>query len=80
MLKSIPISAIKVGTRHRKDMGDLKSLAESIRLEGLLQPIGVTEKMELFTTLLDANNVRIERIVSHGQGSPEGFGNAQELV
>ena len=28
---------------------------------------------ELFTTLLEANNVRIERIVSHGHSSPEGF-------
>jgi cupin 2 domain-containing protein len=28
---------------------------------------------ELFTTLLDAADVRIERIVSHGHASPEGF-------
>lgn len=28
---------------------------------------------ELFTTLLDASNLRIERIVSHGHASPEGF-------
>jgi cupin 2 domain-containing protein len=28
---------------------------------------------ELFTTLLEANNVRIERIVSNGHSSPEGF-------
>ncbi len=28
---------------------------------------------ELFTTLLDAAEVRIERIVSHGHASPEGF-------
>jgi cupin 2 domain-containing protein len=28
---------------------------------------------EQFTTLLDAANVRIERIVSHGHASPEGF-------
>src|SRR5205823_5588783 len=28
---------------------------------------------ELFTTLLDAAGVRIERIVSHGHASPEGF-------
>ena len=38
---------IKVGNRHRKDMGDLTSLADSIRQEGLLQPIGVTDKLEL---------------------------------
>jgi cupin 2 domain-containing protein len=28
---------------------------------------------ELFTTLLEAANVRIERIVSHGHASPSGF-------
>src|SRR6516225_6001493 len=47
MLKEIKIAAIKVGHRHRKDMGDLTSLADSIRQEGLLQPIGVTDRLEL---------------------------------
>ncbi len=28
---------------------------------------------EVFTTLISAANVRIERIVSHGHASPEGF-------
>jgi ParB family chromosome partitioning protein len=47
MLKEIKIAAIKVGQRHRRDMGDLTSLADSIRQEGLLQPIGVTDMLEL---------------------------------
>ena len=34
---------------------------------------------ELFTTLLDAANVRIERIISHGHASPEGFWYDQDL-
>jgi cupin 2 domain-containing protein len=29
--------------------------------------------VELFTTLIEAANVRIERIVSHGHASPAGF-------
>ena len=33
---------------------------------------------ELVTTLLEANDVRIERIVSHGHVSPEGFWYDQE--
>src|SRR3954470_19837663 len=33
---------------------------------------------ELFTTLLEATTVRIERIVSHGHTSPEGFWYDQE--
>ena len=36
-----------MGNRHRKDMGDLTALADSIRQEGLLQPIGVTDRLEL---------------------------------
>src|SRR5262249_56938627 len=47
MLKEIKIAAIKVGQRHRRDMGDLTTLADSIRQEGLLQPIGVTDRLEL---------------------------------
>jgi hypothetical protein len=47
MLKEIKIDSIKVGSRHRRDMGDLTTLAESIRQEGLLQPIGVTDRLEL---------------------------------
>jgi DNA modification methylase len=47
MLKEIKITDIKVGQRHRRDMGDLTTLADSIRQEGLLQPIGVTDRLEL---------------------------------
>ncbi len=45
--RTVPTNAIKVGSRHRKEMGDLQGLADSIAAEGLLQPIGVTESMEL---------------------------------
>jgi hypothetical protein len=47
MLKTLKIADIKIGKRHRKDMGDLTSLADSIRHDGLLQPIGVTDKLRL---------------------------------
>jgi ParB-like chromosome segregation protein Spo0J len=47
MVKEIKIAAIRVGQRHRRDMGDLTALADSIRQEGLLQPIGVTDRLEL---------------------------------
>ena len=47
MLKELRITDIKVGDRHRRDMGDLTTLADSIRQEGLLQPIGVTDRLEL---------------------------------
>ena len=43
----IDLDKIIIGDRHRKDFGDLKSLADSISELGLLQPIGVTEGMNL---------------------------------
>ena len=36
------VESITVGVRHRKDLGDLGPLAESIRRYGLLQPITIT--------------------------------------
>ncbi len=39
MERLVPISAIRVGERHRKDMGDIDALAASIENVGLLQPI-----------------------------------------
>ena len=46
-LKRLRVSEIKAGRRHRKDFGDLKSLAQSIKEESLLQPVGVTADMRL---------------------------------
>jgi ParB family chromosome partitioning protein len=40
---SIPIKNIKVGKRHRRDMGDVVGLSESIEDVGLLHPITVDE-------------------------------------
>jgi hypothetical protein len=45
--REIPVSQIRIGKRHRKDMGDVKTLAQSIEEHGLLQPIGITEDMDL---------------------------------
>ncbi|QDT24342.1 DNA N-6-adenine-methyltransferase [Gimesia chilikensis] len=43
----VKISDIKIGHRHRKDMGDVEDFALSIKENGLLQPIGITPKNEL---------------------------------
>jgi ParB family transcriptional regulator, chromosome partitioning protein len=37
----MPIDAIKVGKRHRQDLGDIEALAKSIAANGLLHPITV---------------------------------------
>lgn len=46
-IMDLPIEKIRLGSRHRQDLGDLRELAQSIQEEGLLQPIGVTEDLEL---------------------------------
>jgi ParB/RepB/Spo0J family partition protein len=43
----LPINMINVGTRFRKDLGDLRELKESINEVGLLQPIVVDEENRL---------------------------------
>lgn len=47
-------------------------------IPNLFTNLPTTSPKELFTTLLDAGSVRIERIVSNGQSSPEGFWYDQE--
>jgi ParB/RepB/Spo0J family partition protein len=39
---TFPLDRIRVGERHRRDMGDIEALARSIAEVGLLQPIAVT--------------------------------------
>jgi hypothetical protein len=70
MLKEIKIADIKIGKRHRKDMGDLNVLADSIRRLGLLQPIGVTEDFKL---VFGERRLRAQRDIlkrSKGRESP----------
>ena len=43
------------------------------RTDGLFSNIPSNRSEELFETILTKPNVRIERIVSHGHSSPEGF-------
>ncbi len=49
MVDQIPLSSIVIGDRVRKDLGDIGSLAESIRRHGLLHPIVVKTDMTLVT-------------------------------
>jgi ParB family chromosome partitioning protein len=44
---SMPLDQIKVGKRHRKDMGDIAALAASIEDIGLLHPVTVDETNSL---------------------------------
>ena len=43
----LPIENIRIGRRHRKDMGNIQALADSIAEVGLLHPIVVTEDHKL---------------------------------
>lgn len=46
-IQHLRIAEIRIGDRHRKDLGDLEVLAASIGRGQLLQPIGVTPGLEL---------------------------------
>jgi N6-adenosine-specific RNA methylase IME4/ParB-like chromosome segregation protein Spo0J len=47
MRSSLPIDDIQVGFRYRKDLGDLRTLADSIGEVGLLHPVVVTPEGRL---------------------------------
>jgi ParB-like chromosome segregation protein Spo0J len=42
-----PCAQIRIGERHRRDLGDLKGLAASIEKDGLYQPVGITPDYQL---------------------------------
>ena len=46
-LKKVKLKDIVMGDRYRKDMGDLKELAASVKEHGVLQPITLDENMHL---------------------------------
>lgn len=46
-MTEIEIGHIVVADRHRRELGDIESLAQSIQALGLLQPIGVTPDLRL---------------------------------
>ena len=41
-MRTVLIEDITVGERHRREMGNLRDLADSIERLGVLQPIGIT--------------------------------------
>jgi N6-adenosine-specific RNA methylase IME4 len=43
----MPLASIRIGKRHRRDMGDIDGLAQSISESGLLHPIVVNENNKL---------------------------------
>ena len=47
IVQTIRIADVKLGKRHRSDLGDLHPLTRSIKAIGLLHPIVVTPNMRL---------------------------------
>ena len=45
--KTVPLSTIRVGKRHRKDLGDIRSLARNIQEIGLLHPVVIRPDRKL---------------------------------
>jgi ParB family chromosome partitioning protein len=56
------ITDIKIGARHRKDMGDIAGLAASIKALGLLHPVVISKSNELI-----AGARRIDAFLSLGR-------------
>lgn len=67
-MRLVPLNEIKVGDRHRRELGDVASLANSIDDLGLLQPIVVTPHLELVSGLR-----RIRAVESLGHDSIEAY-------
>jgi len=57
--EKIPINKIKIGKRIREELGDLKFLAKTIEVHGLLNPITVEEIGDGYYLLL-AGEIRLE--------------------
>jgi ParB family chromosome partitioning protein len=46
-MHTLPVTAIKTGHRHRKDLGGLSALAESLEEVGLLHPVVIDAENRL---------------------------------
>ncbi|HXX97183.1 MAG TPA: ParB N-terminal domain-containing protein [Candidatus Bathyarchaeia archaeon] len=62
---SVPIDSIKIGSRFRKDLGDIALLAENIREIGLLQPIVINQNHELISGLRRIEAFKLSEIPAH---------------
>ncbi len=66
-IREIEISKIKVGKRQRKYIGDISALKKSMKEIGLINPIVITDKMELvagYRRLLSAKELGWEKILA----------------
>ena len=64
-VQELEISRISVGDRFRVDLGDLQSLTDSIKEKGVIQPITVSETLELIAggrRLVAANKAGLKTI------------------
>lgn len=61
-IRTIPIDAINIGDRHRKDMGDLTDLIKSLDKLGMLQPIGLTPEPE-FSLVFGERRIRAAQVL-----------------
>jgi hypothetical protein len=61
ILNSKKLSDIRVGKRHRQDVGDIRTLAASIERLGLLHPVVVVPIMVLMVGLIGREYIQLER-------------------
>ena len=70
-VQEIAISEIEVGERFRKDLGDISALADSIRKDGLIQPIAVCNNEGEMPYRLIAGGRRFSAIIHIAQKNNE---------
>ncbi len=65
-----PIADIKLGQRHRKDLGDIEALAASIKEVGLLHPVVINPPPEGLPAVRDRRHPK--GVGTGGEGGGEG--------
>jgi len=57
-LLTVERSQIEIGERHREDYGDINDLAESMKQEGIIQPLAVKRNGERFKLLAGGRRIK----------------------
>jgi len=75
----VDISSIEVGERFRKEMGDVSGLSDSIKKDGLIQPIAVTRRGESLVLVAGGRRFAAIKAAGYTEIPVRVFGQLDEL-
>lgn len=75
----VDISRIEVGDRFRKEMGDVSGLSDSIKKDGLIQPIAVTRRGESLVLIAGGRRFAAIKAAGYTEIPVRVFGELDEL-